>query len=210
VVRVKQIVYRNSPTLFGDPPMRPLLSWGGDLPAAGAEVWDHLERSGVTDITGVWGHCRGLMMVISLKQRYAGHAMQALFAANGLKSSRSMFPSLSRSTTISLNFKDVLWAIPRAADRGSVSSSGVDRSLDPRLTTLWGRVYRGAHSYRACKPFGATRFPRPISFQRKQTGRQKALGEARRRDGRREQSLWAMTKERYCRFCWHWWSRSLP
>jgi len=54
VVRVKQIGYRKSPTLFGDPPMRPLLSWGGDLPAAGAEVWDHLERSGITDVTGVW------------------------------------------------------------------------------------------------------------------------------------------------------------
>jgi UbiD family decarboxylase len=161
VVRVKQIVYRNSPMLFGDPPMRPLLSWGGDLPAAGAEVWDHLERSGVTDITGVWGHCRGLMMVISLKPRYAGHAMQALFAANGLKGSRSMssFFVAVDDDIDPANFKDVLWAICTRADPGTsveILKSVWTEDLDPRLTPTQketGAYTAGRILIDACKPF---------------------------------------------------------
>jgi UbiD family decarboxylase len=175
VVRVKQIVYRNSPTLFGDPPMRPLLSWGGDLPAAGAEVWDHLERSGITDVTGVWGHCRGLMMVISLKQRYAGHAMQALFAANGLKSSRSMssfFVAVDDDIDPS-NFRDVLWAICTRADPGSsveILKSVWTEDLDPRLTPTQketGAYTAGRILIDACKPFHwRSAFPKTNMFSR--------------------------------------------
>ena len=161
VVRVKTIVYRDGPMLFGDPPMRPLLSWGGDLPAAGAEVWDQVERSGVTDITGVWGHCRGLMMVISLKPRYAGHAMQALYAANGLKSSRSMssFFVAVDDDIDPANFRDVLWAICTRADPATsveVLKSVWTADLDPRLTPA--QKESGAHTagrvlIDACKPF---------------------------------------------------------
>lgn len=161
VVRVKRILYRNAPMLFGDPPMRPLLSWGGDLPHAGAEVWDHLERSGVTDITGVWGHCRGLMMVISLKPRYAGHAMQALYAANGLKSSRSMssFFVAVDDDIDPANFRDVLWAMcTRANPANSVEvlKSVWTEDLDPRLTPTQkesGAYTAGRMLIDACKPF---------------------------------------------------------
>jgi UbiD family decarboxylase len=161
VVRVEQIVYRNSPMLFGDPPMRPLLSWSGDLPAAGADVWDHLEQSGITDVTGVWGHCRGLMMVISLKPRYAGHSMQALYAANGLKSSRSMssFFVAVDDDIDPANFRDVLWAICTRADPGTsvhVLNSVWTEDLDPRLTPTQketGAYTAGRVLIDACKPF---------------------------------------------------------
>ena len=86
VVRIKEIHHRDDPIVFGHQPLRPMLSFGSDLPDSAARAWDHLERSGITDITGVWGHCHGLMLVVSLKQRYAGHAKQALITANGIGS----------------------------------------------------------------------------------------------------------------------------
>jgi hypothetical protein len=44
-----------------------------------------LERSGVSDVTGVWGFFNGLITVIALRQRYAGHAKQALITGAGFR-----------------------------------------------------------------------------------------------------------------------------
>jgi UbiD family decarboxylase len=160
VVRVREILYRKSPIIFGDPPMRPLLSWSGDLPMTGAAIWDHLEQSGITDVVGVWGHCRGLMMVIALKQRYAGHAKQALLAASGLRRSASMssyFVAVDEDIDPS-NIRDVLWAMCTRGDP-TVSvetvrswTSDLDSRLAPEQKT--SRDYTmGRILVDACKPF---------------------------------------------------------
>jgi len=83
VLRVQHISHQDDPIIHGFPPLRPVLSWGAELPGMAVEVWDHLERSGVSDVTGVWGHCHGLMLVIALTQRYPGHAEQALMTSIG-------------------------------------------------------------------------------------------------------------------------------
>jgi UbiD family decarboxylase len=160
VVRVKQILHRRSPIIFGDPPMRPLLSWSGDLPIVGAEIWDHLERSGITDVVGVWGHCRGLMIVIAIKQRYAGHAKQALLAASGLRRSASMssyFVVVDEDIDPS-NIRDVLWAMSTRGDPATsvevVSSwtSDLDSRLSPQQK-ISGDHTMGRVLIDACKPF---------------------------------------------------------
>jgi UbiD family decarboxylase len=74
IVRIKNIYYRNDPILLGVPPLRPL----GDnshvgIPTTAVQVWEHLERSGVTDVTGVWAFSNQLLLVTSLKQRYPGY-----------------------------------------------------------------------------------------------------------------------------------------
>jgi UbiD family decarboxylase len=173
VVAVHQILHRQSPILFGDPPMRPLLSWSGDLPIVGAEIWDHLERSGITDVVGVWGHCRGLMIVIALKQRYAGHAKQALMAASGLKSSRSMssyFVTVDDDIDSS-NIRDVLWAVCTRGDpvqAVDIIRSGWTEDLDPRLSPqqkTCGDYTMGRVLVDACKPFyWRDAFPRTNIF----------------------------------------------
>ena len=160
VVRVKQILHRHGPTIFGDPPMRPLLSWSGDLPMVGAETWDHLERSGITDVAGVWGHCRGLMIVIALRQRYAGHAKQALLAASGLRRTASMcsyFVAVDDDIDPA-NIRDVLWAMCTRGDP-TVSVEAVrswTSDLDSRLTPeqkASGDYTMGRVLVDACKPF---------------------------------------------------------
>lgn len=160
VVRVKQILHRDAPVIFGDPPMRPLLSWSGDLPMVGAETWDHLERSGITDVAGVWGHCHGLMIVVALNQRYAGHAQQALLAASGLRRSASMssyFVAVDDDIDPA-NIRDVLWAMCTRGD--PMDSVQTVRSwtsdLDSRLTPEQkrsGDYTMGRLLIDACKPF---------------------------------------------------------
>jgi 3-polyprenyl-4-hydroxybenzoate decarboxylase len=81
-VRIQRIYHRRNPIINGAPPLRPL---GWSNIQIFVQVWEHLERSGVSDVTGVWGFFNGLITVIALRQRYAGHAKQALITAAGFR-----------------------------------------------------------------------------------------------------------------------------
>ena len=139
VIRVQRISYRPAPIIYGAPPLRPLLSWEQDVPQYSGRMWDHLESSGISDVVGVWGHCASLMTVIAIRQRYAGHAKQALLAAAGLRTGASMY-----STYVAVdddvdpsNMRDVLWAICTRVDPAralDVIPSAWTSDLDPRLT----------------------------------------------------------------------------
>src|SRR5207249_11295363 len=52
-----------------------------------AEIWNELEKCGVTDVKGVWQIESGMrfLQVISLRQRYGGHARQAVHVALGAR-----------------------------------------------------------------------------------------------------------------------------
>ncbi len=182
VVRVKQISYRSSPIIFGAAPLRPLLSWNDDLPGVGAEVWDHLERAGVTDVTGVWGHCHGLMLVIALRQRYAGHAKQALLTANGVSAGGSMFRYyvVVDDDIDPSNMRDVLWAMCTRVDPATsidIVHNAWTSDLDPRLTPeqkASGDYTMGRMLIDACKPYTwRDSFPKTNVFsseERRQVG----------------------------------------
>ena len=85
VVRIQRIYYRDNPIIAGAPPLRPI-NWSNFTNYV--HLWEHLERSGVTDVAGVWGFYNGLLTVVSLRQRYAGHAKQALNHGGGLSPRR--------------------------------------------------------------------------------------------------------------------------
>ncbi|MPZ14185.1 MAG: hypothetical protein GEU73_07130 [Chloroflexi bacterium] len=55
-------------------------------------IWNELERAGVPDVRGVWYHEAGqrFWLVISIKQRYDGHAKQALGIAASCTNSAYM------------------------------------------------------------------------------------------------------------------------
>ncbi len=161
VVRIKEIHHRDDPIVFGHQPLRPMLSFGSDLPDSAARAWDHLERSGITDVTGVWGHCHGLMLVISLRQRYAGHAKQALITANGIAAAGSMFGYFVAvdDDIDPADLKDVLWAMctrTNPATSLNLLHDAWTSDLDPRLTPEQkrsGDFTMGRVLIDACKPF---------------------------------------------------------
>ncbi len=64
VVRIQRIYYRDNPIIAGAPPLRPI-NWSNFTNYV--HLWEHLERSGITDVAGVWGFYNGLLTVVSLK-----------------------------------------------------------------------------------------------------------------------------------------------
>ena len=85
-VRVKCIMYRNDPILCCAPQHKPidetvlLKSFTGS-----ATIWDNLNKCDIPEVKGVWQHEAGLgvrFLVISIRQRYHGHARQVLHVAS--------------------------------------------------------------------------------------------------------------------------------
>ena len=84
-VRVKSIMHRNDPILTCAPQHKPVdetVLLKGVAAAAG--IWQALRASGIPDIRGVWCHegAAGVrFIVVSIQQRYPGHARQVLHAS---------------------------------------------------------------------------------------------------------------------------------
>ncbi|MBI2371875.1 MAG: UbiD family decarboxylase, partial [Deltaproteobacteria bacterium] len=84
-VRVKTLLHRNDPILCCAPQHKPVdetvLLKGV---SASAAIWQALTAVGVPEVQGVWDHEGGVawrFTVVSIRQRYPGHARQALHAA---------------------------------------------------------------------------------------------------------------------------------
>lgn len=81
IIRVKRLLHRNDPIIYGHPHLISEAIYCRDpWPRRDAQIWDEMERAGVPDIRGVW-RLGSRWVVISIKQRYPGHAKQALMAA---------------------------------------------------------------------------------------------------------------------------------
>src|SRR3989442_371313 len=85
-VNVKTILHRNDPILCCAPQHKPVDETGLLKGIGGAaEIWRALEACGIPDVLGVWNH-EGApatrFTVIQIKQRYPGHARNALHVAS--------------------------------------------------------------------------------------------------------------------------------
>jgi UbiD family decarboxylase len=121
VLKVKRLMHRNAPILLGaprgHPPDDPTF-WQTRMKAS--SIWQGLIAAGVPDVQGVWCHHpnSNLFTVVSIKQRYAGHARQA-----GLITQQCSAAGGTGKWTIVVdedidpsNIDDVLWAIATRAD----------------------------------------------------------------------------------------------
>ena len=85
-VNVKTILYRNDPILTCAPQHKPVDETGLLKGIAGAaQIWRALEACGVPEVIGVWNHEAGpatRFTAIQIRQRYPGHARQALHVAS--------------------------------------------------------------------------------------------------------------------------------
>jgi UbiD family decarboxylase len=171
VVRVKTVLHRTDPILLGNPPLLPITERYG-IPIFAARIWDHLEQSGVSGIQGIWCHCHTLMIVVSLRQIYSGHAMHALTAAAGVQTGASMYRYYVAvdDDIDAVDLKQVIWAMCTRVD--PLESVQVLRSwtsdLDPRLAPdkrEKGDFTIGRMLIDACKPFPwRDRFPLANKF----------------------------------------------
>jgi 4-hydroxy-3-polyprenylbenzoate decarboxylase len=134
VMRVTAAHHRNDPILLGSPPLKPPRFHFG-LPFRAASIWGNLEAVGVSDIKGAWQHVSQLMTVISLKQRYAGHAKRAgLIAAANTYMGRLVV--LVDDDVDPSNLADVMWAVATRAEPSEdvdIVRNAWSSGLDPRI-----------------------------------------------------------------------------
>jgi UbiD family decarboxylase len=157
VVRIQRIYHRQNPILAGAPPMRPI---GWSNITTYVHLLDHLEHSGVTDVTGVWGFNNGLLTVIALRQRYAGHAKQALLTAAGFRHGDMKCYYVAVDDDIDpTNLDEVLWAMCTRVDPATavdIIHNAWTADLDPRLSPskrAAGDLTVGRMLINACRPY---------------------------------------------------------
>jgi 4-hydroxy-3-polyprenylbenzoate decarboxylase len=120
-VQVEALYYRNQPILLGAPPMKPPSDHSevNDI-VRFAGIWEALEAAGVPDVRGVGRLpvAGNGMLVVSIRQRYAGHAKQAaLIAGQSLGAAYlGRYVVVVDEDIDPFNTNDVLWAIWSRAD----------------------------------------------------------------------------------------------
>ena len=121
-IKVERVMYRSDPIMLGSPPGKPpseLTAYRSVLRSA--LIWDDMEKVGVPDIQGVWCHPAGgtrLLLIVSIKQRYAGHARQAGLAAMSCRPGAYLgrYVVVVDEDIDPTNTWDVLWAICTRSD----------------------------------------------------------------------------------------------
>ncbi len=122
IIKVKRVLYRNNPIITACPPYRPLND--SDIfqaPCTAAVIWENMEKAGIPDIQGVWMHAQAAMwalLVVSIKQRYPGHARQAGLIASQVQGGAYMgrYVIVVDDDIDPSDINDVLWAMGTRSD----------------------------------------------------------------------------------------------
>lgn len=162
VIRVKAVYHRNSPILEGALPPRP--PWGVSPPIEkSATIWHQMEQAGVPDVRGVWCSEVGgpfLMVVVSIKQRYPGHARQAALVASQCRAGGYMrrYAVVVDDDIDPSSLEEVMWAITTRTDPAQdieILRRCWSGPLDPAIPFDQKR-FKGFHSRAivdACRPY---------------------------------------------------------
>lgn len=167
VFRVKSVMYRNDPIILGalpyyaaGVPYVPNYLWRA------AHVWEELDRI-VPGVKGVWiptefGSNRAV--VISLEQKYGGHAQQAALAALAVRGYMQRYVIVVDDDVDPTNLNEVLWAMSYRAEpeEFEIIRGFWGGTLDPRLSpekraagdfTLSSAIILAVKPYRWMKDF---------------------------------------------------------
>lgn len=161
IVKLERIYHRNSPIILGAPPSRPPHDSAYYRMIMGsALLFNDLQKNGIPEVKGVWLSEAGLelLIVISLRQRYPGHAKQAaLFVTqNRLSASLGRHVIVVDEDIDPSNMNDVIWAFCTRCDPKR-DIEIIDRmwssSLDP-MSSPPTQVHFGSRTIiDACKPY---------------------------------------------------------
>lgn len=172
IIEVERIYYRNDPILLGAPSTRqPHIT--NVLPShifGSAILLNELEQLGVPDVRGAWISEEGLttFTVVSIKQRFAGHAKRAALIAS---QSRTM--QIGRYVIVvdedidPTDLKEVIWAMGLRSDPEKdidIIRNCRNMELDP-LHIHGNPLFNSVAIIDACKPYGRLdEFPAVIDY----------------------------------------------
>jgi 4-hydroxy-3-polyprenylbenzoate decarboxylase len=176
VIRVQAVYHRQDPILTVLPDFKtyPLSSYMFLIFCA-AGLWNEIEQAGITDIRGVWYAEWGIRFfaVISVKQRYGGHARQAAHIALGAREGAYLgrFIVLVDDDIDPSNMNDVLWALSTRCDPQTsieIATHCWSSPIDPRLFPEQRKAGDFTNSRAildACRPFAwRNQFPKVHSI----------------------------------------------
>jgi len=179
IIRVKAVYHRNDPILTVLPDFKtyPLSSYMF-LVFCAAGLWSEIEKAGITDIRGVWYAEWGIRFfaVISVMQRYGGHARQAAHIALGAREGAYLgrFIVLVDDDIDPSNMNDVLWALSTRCDPQTsidIAANCWSTPIDPRLAPEKRKAGDFTNSRAildACRPFSwRDQFPKVHSIDAK-------------------------------------------
>jgi 4-hydroxy-3-polyprenylbenzoate decarboxylase len=141
VIRVKALYHRDDPILCGFPLLKP--SSGDNLHFSlirSALIWNALDEAGVPDVQAVWAHPSGgrFMTVLSIRQRYPGHARQAAMIASQCRTGAYLgrYVIVVDDDIDITNSEEVIWAISSRSDPAesiAILKRCWSGPLDPRI-----------------------------------------------------------------------------
>lgn len=142
VLDIKAIYHRDNPIILGCPPLRPpdeICRYRSIIRSA--LLRENISQAGVPDVTAAWAHEAGgarLLLAVSIKQRYPGHAAQAGHIAAmchvGAYCGRYVVV-VDEDIDVS-NLEEVMWAVVTRSDPATsidIINKTWSTPLDPRL-----------------------------------------------------------------------------
>ena len=168
-IEIERLYFRNDPIILGAPPGKPPNDYSYMRALLkSAMIQDALVKTGVRDVRGVWAHETGggrLLVVVSIKQRFCGHARQAGYIAAQCQAAAYMnrFVIVVDDDIDPTNLEEVMWAVSTRCDpAGDIEimhrswGSRVDPLLDDPAVP-----YNTRALIDACRPFEKLQtFPR--------------------------------------------------
>jgi UbiD family decarboxylase len=128
VVTIERVYFRNDPILVGSPPAKPPNDYSySKAVMRSALLADALAAAGVPDVKAVWAHEIGgarMFNVVSIRQRYAGHARQAghILSQCGVGAYMSRYSVVVDDDIDPSNLQEVMWAVATRSD----PATGID------------------------------------------------------------------------------------
>jgi UbiD family decarboxylase len=122
LLKVERVLYRNNPIMLGCPPAKPPHDYSYMRTILkSAMIFDALVAAGIPEIKGVYApECGGgrMLVVVSIKQRYPGHARQAGFIASQLPAAAYMgkYTIVVDEDIDVTNLEEVIWAVCTRTD----------------------------------------------------------------------------------------------
>ena len=165
VLHVEAIYHRNDPIILGCPPQRPPDELARYRAVArSALLKQSIQAAGVPDITNVWAHEVGtarMLVAVSIKQRYPGHATQAGHVACQchVGAYAGKYVIVVDDDIDPSNLEELMWATVTRSDPATsidIVKNAWSTPLDPRITPEQRESKDFTNSraiINACRPF---------------------------------------------------------
>lgn len=177
LVRIERVYHRNDPIVIGSPPAKPPNDYSySKAVMRSAILFNSLASAGVPDVQSVWAHEVGgarLFNVVSIKQRYAGHARQAghILSQCGAGAYMSKYSIVVDEDIDPANLQEVMWAVATRTEPDQdfdLIRRGMGSKTDPMsIGYQSGTPLASKVVIDACRPFEhLARFPSVVEASR--------------------------------------------